>query len=242
MLEEYDQITAFHYAAFRPALHLKILKEHLKEDDKTSQGLDVGSGTGQSSIALSHFCNKVIGIEPSKEMLAKSIEHPNVEYLHYDGGKINLPNDSFDIIAFAGSLYYAKSQHLLDEVIRVGKNNSKVIIYDFDILLDSILEKLNVDITLRPISHYDHQVDFSGLKLNNIKLENKIRKSVTLEIAIKNVGHLLLSSKDNFELLSNAFGDKNIYQRILEELNSNFKSKFVILKADTYATVYQSHE
>ena len=34
MSKEYDQITAFHYSAFRPSLHAQILDEYFGEEKK----------------------------------------------------------------------------------------------------------------------------------------------------------------------------------------------------------------
>lgn len=240
MVEEYGQITAFHYSAFRPSLHLQILKECLEGGDEHCLGLDVGCGTGQSSIALTNYCKKVIGIEPSKEMLEKSIKHPSIEYSHYNGNYFNFQKDYFDVITFAGSLYYAKSQQLLDEVIRVGKDASKIIIYDFELSLDNILEKLNLDSTLKQKSNYDHQVNFNGLNQNSIKVEKEFKKSLSLEISMGNISHLLLSSKDNYSLLLETFGRDNIYNKISQKLYLIFKSKSILVEAKTYSTVYQT--
>ena len=240
MVGEYDQITAFHYAAFRPSLHLQILKECLEEGDEHCLGLDVGCGTGQSSIALTNYCKKVMGIEPSKEMLEKSIKHPRIEYSHYNCNYFNFPKDFFDIITFAGSLYYAKSQKLLNEVVRVSKEASKVIIYDFELSLDIILEQLNLDSTFKQQSNYDHHVNFNGLNQNSLKVEKELKKSLSLEISIENISHLILSSKDNYNLLFETFGRDNLYNKISQKLRSIFKSESTLVEAMTYSTVYQT--
>ncbi len=75
MTYDYDLITAIHYSIFRPFLHKPILNKCIASEEKYDIGLDIGCGTGQSSIALMEFCNKVIGIEPREEMLQKSIKH-----------------------------------------------------------------------------------------------------------------------------------------------------------------------
>jgi len=239
MLKEYDQITAFHYSAFRPSLHLEILKECLEEGEH-GLGLDVGCGTGQSAIALTNFCKKVIGIEPSKEMLEKSIKHPRIEYKHHNSNCFNFPKNHIDIITFAGSLYYAKSQQLLDEVLRVSKETSKIIIYDFELLLGTILEKLNLDRTSKQKSNYDHQVNFSGLNQNKLKIEGEFKKSLSLEISIKNISHLLMSSKDNYSVLSESLGIENLHNKISQKLHLILKSESTLVEAKTYSIVYQT--
>ncbi|MEM9545206.1 MAG: class I SAM-dependent methyltransferase [Bacteroidota bacterium] len=238
MTKEYDQITASHYAAFRPSLHAQILKECLKEDDY-DLGLDVGCGTGQSAIALSKYCNKVIGIEPSREMLEKSISHSNVEYRHYNGYSFDFPDAFIDIISFAGSLYYAKSQQLLDEVLRVSKRTTRIIVYDFELVLDRILEELNVYPTQKAAPNYDHQVNFDGLKQKRLKVEMQLIKTSSLEILMENITHVLLSSRDNYSLLSKSFGRDDLYDNIVQKLHIHLKSESAHIPANIYATVYQ---
>jgi len=231
---EYDKITAHHYAAYRPLLHAQILQEVLSSKNKADLGLDVGCGTGQSSIALTNFCKKVIGIEPSQEMLDKVIVHPNVKYAYYDCEHIAYEDNLFDIVTFAGSLFYGKSQLLLDETIRVSKNNGQTITYDFNILLDPVLESIGVKPNVHTIN-YNHSEDFSGLRTNNMELVNKTEKPVQLEISTTNLTHLLLSSKDNYSLLQAYFGSNNLYQKVLEALQDNTTD----IEAMTYITSYK---
>ncbi len=142
MILDYDKITAYHYAAYRPALHEGILAEFLEPISLFEMGLDIGSGTGHSSIALAKYCSKVYGIEPSAFMMKKSLDHDQVTYQLYNKSTIDFEDDYFDVTTFAGSLYYAKSQLLVNELIRVSKNQSIVLVYDFEILLDELIAKL----------------------------------------------------------------------------------------------------
>jgi ubiquinone/menaquinone biosynthesis C-methylase UbiE len=214
------------------------LDECIEGDEENYLGLDIGCGTGQSAIALTRYCQKVIGIEPSKDMLDKSIPHPQVEYAHSNCKKIDFENNYFDLITLAGSLYYAKSQRLLDEIIRVGKPTARIIIYDFEIRLDTIMEKLNVDCLSKQISNYDHQENFSGLNQKNIEIRQRLVKSISLEITNANLAHLLLSSKDNYNLLIDKFGYDNPFDKISKKLNSIFRSKISNIEAFTYSETY----
>ncbi|WP_422084034.1 class I SAM-dependent methyltransferase [Ulvibacterium sp.] len=239
MAGEYDQITAFHYAAFRPSLHLPILKECLKTDTERSLGLDVGCGTGQSSMALTHFCKKVIGIEPGKEMLEKSIADPEITYSHYNGQNFEFPDNFFDLITFAGSLYYGKSQQLLDEVVRVGKHNSQIIIYDFELALDVILEMLNLKPLVVQELDYDHLVNFDGLNQEHVNVEKEKVGDMSIEIAIPDISHVLLSYKDNYNQLLQSLGENGLYDAVSQKLRSIIKSESTFIEAKTYATVYR---
>lgn len=239
MSKEYDKISAFHYSAFRPELHSQILNETFGEHGKHNLGLDVGCGTGHSSIALANSCEKVIGIEPSIEMLNKSLKHPSVEYALYNLKYLDFANDYFDIITFAGSLYYAKSQQLLNEVVRVSKHTAKILVYDFELFLDDVLSMLNVDSYSKQKSEYNHQENFSGLNQQNIKIEKELKKSVSVEISTSNLSHLLLSSKDNYDILLESFGYDNLYNKVSGKLHSVLKAEKTNVKAITYLTIYR---
>lgn len=240
MAHEYDQITAFHYSAFRPSLHLLILKRCLEKGALFSLGLDVGCGTGQSSVALTNFCRKVIAIEPSKEMLQKTIKHPSITYSYYNKKQFNFSDDHFDIITFAGSLYYAKSQILLDEVVRVTKRYSKIIIYDFELSMDVILEKLNLGSASKQKPSYDHEVNFDELNEVHIKAVKQFKINLSSEISIPNLSHLLLSSKDNYHLLLKSLGEENLYNKLSQKLYSAFKNEKILIDTAIYSTVYQN--
>lgn len=100
----------------------------MDKDASFCNGLDIGCGTGQSSIALSNFCDQVIGVDPSREMLSKSLTHGNVTYKYSNCLHFNFPYRYFDIITLVGSLYYAKTQQLLNEIVRESKRSAKIII------------------------------------------------------------------------------------------------------------------
>ena len=235
MENEYDAFTAFHYVAYRPQLHSQIL-EHCISTQTYSLGLDVGCGTGQSAIALAKNCQKVIGVEPSADMLVKSIEHPKVAYHHYDGHIFNFQDQQFDVVTFAGSLFYAKSQQLLNEVVRVSKNKADIIIYDFDILLNPLLEKLNLQINS---SDYNHQINFEGLNQQYLTLKKELKAPISLPISTSNIAHIILSVQDYYQPLADHYWQNNLHHNIAQQLTEICKEETITIRANTFATVYQ---
>ena len=137
--ELYANHIALHYAAYRPPLHQVIL-ERVLGDNRYSCGLDIGCGTGQSSIAILPFCQKVIGVDPSQEMLSRAVVNQDIDYQHFDKTQLDFEARHFDLITLAGSLFYGKSQQLLDEITRVLQIGGRVIVYDFNIHLTSLQE------------------------------------------------------------------------------------------------------
>ena len=237
MPKDYDQITAIHYAAYRPLLHAEILKHHFSGPVIFELGLDVGCGTGQSSLALSYYCKEVFGIDPSKQMLARAINAPKVTYQYMQSNKLNFNDELFDVITFAGSLYYAKSQSLLKEIVRVSKPEGQILVYDFEIMMDGVIDLFELENNIKRESEYDHQTNFTGLETSFIKLMGTSINEYDFKVTIEDLTHLLLSVKDNYTLFRQTFG-ANLYDKIKEKLYILLKSETTTLKARTYSTHY----
>src|SRR5690625_1496286 len=113
MTERYDTATAKHYAAYRPPLHRLILEKTLDRSESFRSALDVGCGTGYSSLALVPFSDRICGIDNSEEMLNLAEKHPKISYKFGDVDSLSdLTDQPFDIVTFAGSLVYTKSPKL----------------------------------------------------------------------------------------------------------------------------------
>ncbi|MEX0290687.1 MAG: class I SAM-dependent methyltransferase [Flavobacteriaceae bacterium] len=236
---DYDEVTAFHYAAFRPALHQKILAKCLKTGLKPDRGLDIGCGTGQSAIALAHYCDKVVGIEPSAEMISRAIAHSGVSYLEHQAEELPFPEEVFDVITFAGSWYYAKSQQLLNEVFRVIKPGGTIVIYDFEIALKKVLIALGITPKEIPELVYDHKVDFSGLENEALEFNTKKHEKIIISFKADQLSHLLLAQKDQYEMLQELLGSDQLFEKTRDQLELLSGTKEIEVPADLYYTVYQ---
>lgn len=236
MIDEYDHITAKHYSAYRPPLHEIILKKCISEKDNYTFGLDIGCGTGQSSLALTNFCDKVIAIDPSNSMLERAISHSNIKYENYGGKDLKFENDSFDIITFAGSLYYAKSQKLLEDVVRVCKPSGSIVIYDFEFLSKTILQKLGFVSTLQ--CDYNHDEDFSGLKNNNLALISKGKEKCTITLKAADLSHLILSIKEQYSFFKDIFIESKTHQALTKKLMSVLGSDEFVVNFDIFYKRY----
>lgn len=233
--EFYADHIAPHYAAYRPPLHQVIL-ERVLGDKRHNRGLDIGCGTGQSSLALLPFCRQVTAIDPSREMLAKAIEHPDIAYNYFDKAQLDFKPQSFDIITLAGSLFYGKSQQLLDEITRVLKPGGRVIVYDFNIHLASLKALLALpEIT----DYYDHTVNFDGLELGNLQ-EVEVQEA-TYSLALSNVelAHLLLADEPTYEKLKQSFPTENLFDSVLATLAQEYgRQQQIDLPVNLYWAVY----
>ena len=76
-LDEYNSDSALHYMFYRPPLHQFLLGRIFK-DQVFNNVLDVGCGTGNSSIALSMYSESVTGYDPSISMIHKTQNHSKI--------------------------------------------------------------------------------------------------------------------------------------------------------------------
>ena len=242
MSEDYDAVTAFHYAAFRPALHNRILSKCLNSTPKHNNGLDIGCGTGQSAIALTNYCHKVVGIDPSADMLSKTISHPRVKYLEHNDPQLPFLEQEFDIITFAGSWYYAKSQILLDEVFRVSKPGAIIVLYDFEISLRKLLMELGVPVNQIGTVIYDHDADFSGLNNDAMEYSAKVHETMMISLKTEQLSHLLLAQKDQYELLEGLLGSDHLFENTKNQLRQLEGKMEIEVPANLYYTIYHRLE
>ena len=235
MSNDYDNITAYHYSAYRPALHLPILESCL-EGKYFEKGLDIGCGTGHSSIALANFCNEIVGLEPSSDMLTKTIFDKKVNYLHWEAKKLPFPNFYFEIVTLAGSWYYGQSQYLLDELTRVTRSGGKVLLYDFNIVLNEVLSVLNIP---NAESIYNHQVNFSKFQSNHLQEVEMKKSSMTFSITSQELAHLILSVKPYYLFFEQKWGKQAVFSKTENTIQPYLMSTGSILTTYIYITLYQ---
>ncbi|MEQ8809040.1 MAG: class I SAM-dependent methyltransferase [Imperialibacter sp.] len=233
MTEDYNADIAVHYNAYRPPLHQLILAKCLKSQSAYRNGLDIGSGTGQSSIALAGFCEKVTGVEPNKEMLMQAIDYPSVSYVHFDGKKLPFTDSSFDIITFAGSLFYARSQRMLNEVVRVCLTNAIVVAYDFEVLFQQLPFGFHLPVEA---VDYDHRANFSGLEMNGLRETNSFVSDYQLTVSTEELGHLLLSARSFYDYFAERYASSEPFVLLVKELSNHADTHSI--DARLYATIY----
>jgi len=196
-MTDYNEQVAYHYSAYRPPLHQRILQEVLG-GMRFQCGLDLGCGTGRSTMALKSYCDEVCGVEPSPEMLAHAKPQPGVTFLTGSAEQIPCRPDSFDVITMAGCLFYADRPSTAVEVARVGRSDALVVVYDFEIEVGRLMEKLCPG-WVPPSSDYDHAVRFHEPEF--LKVSDARRVEADMAFRSLEMVHLLFSDHQRFVAL-----------------------------------------
>ncbi len=229
-MEVYNQTIAKHYRAYRPPIHLDIVQSCLKEEMFLT-ALDIGCGTGHSSIALSHFCHKVIGIDTSAAMLKQAIKHPKVNYVSHH----SILNFNYDLLCYFGVLPYIKQQQLHQHIEQLAQDGT-IICCDFDIQYQSILKYFQL--TIKP-SAYEHKKKLNSNSSFPIKALYDLSEKKNFNCSAEELSNLLLSDSNRYTAFQNYFKIENPQAPLINELKRITKNKEISLDVMVYCDRYK---
>ena len=109
--------------------HLTILAKHL--DLKNSRILDIGSGGGELSLALSQKGAKVMGIECSREQMKRAIarQGKDCNFMFSVGENLPFRDSRFDATVFFNSIHHIPEDSMetaISEAISVTKSGGLI--------------------------------------------------------------------------------------------------------------------
>ncbi len=129
----FDSATvAARYAADRPSGHarvLEILRTSLQHELPVNRALDVGCGTGHSTIALLPYAYEILGIDSSSEMLALATRHDRIDYRKAFAEALPFPPGYFDLVTVASAYHWFDHDRFLSEAARVLRPGGYLVLY-----------------------------------------------------------------------------------------------------------------
>lgn len=101
--------------------------------------VDLGSGTGLSTMIWGERAQRVIGIEPNADMRAQAIRkigpHPyknQIEYCEGFAHQTSLPDGCADIVTCAQAFHWMEPTSTLTEIARILRPGGLFAVYDYD--------------------------------------------------------------------------------------------------------------
>jgi len=98
--------------------------------------IDMGCGTGLSTLVWQGHAEKIIGVEPSEDMLARAVEAakdaPEIEFVQAFSDKTGLPDGCADIITCSQSFHWMEPESTLREIARLLKPGGVFAAFDCD--------------------------------------------------------------------------------------------------------------
>jgi SAM-dependent methyltransferase len=125
------QVAAMYQRA-RPTPHRAVLLRIMESlgNPALHQALDVGCGTGNSSIALADFADSVVAIDSSPEMLQHAQKHQRIQYLLARAEQFPFLHSSFDLVSVGQALHWFNQPQFFAECRRVLRGICAVAIYN----------------------------------------------------------------------------------------------------------------
>jgi SAM-dependent methyltransferase len=116
--------------------------------------VDLGSGTGLSTVAWARHASQVIGIESNSQMLDRSRHADNVTYRQVSAEATGLKAGSADIVTCSQSFHWMNAKSTISEIARIMRRGAVFAAYDYVLppLIDPPLDEA-----------FDSILDWSGL-------------------------------------------------------------------------------
>ncbi len=131
--------AAERYARGRPFFHpvvMRIVRERLGLAAPVERALDVGCGTGLSSLALAEVAEHVVGIDVSPQMVAAAAGHARIGHAVASAESIPLRADAFDLVTVSQVIHWLDRARFLAEARRVMRPGGALAAYDNYLALD----------------------------------------------------------------------------------------------------------
>lgn len=127
-----SRAAAERYAASRPSGHshvLELMRATLADELPVSKALDVGCGTGQSTVALLPYAWEVVGIDSSAEMLAQAVRQPRIRYHKAYAEALPFAAGTFDLVSAGSAYHWFDQERFLAEAARVLQPGKWLVLY-----------------------------------------------------------------------------------------------------------------
>jgi SAM-dependent methyltransferase len=123
------------YAHSRPRYHpiiMNKIRDHINLHGKFIDALDVGCGTGLSTMALRDIAENITGTDNSHEMItvAQYDNKDKIPYYHAPAEQLPFKDQSFDILTVCGAINWIDRSLFFPEAKRVLKELGWLIIYN----------------------------------------------------------------------------------------------------------------
>jgi ubiquinone/menaquinone biosynthesis C-methylase UbiE len=125
--------AAQRYSKGRPYSHpivIERIKKFLSLDEPLSRAIDVGCGTGLSTIALKEIATEIVGLDASFEMVALAPRDARIAYLIASGDQLPFTEGVFDLMTLSQSFHWLDREKFFKEACRTLRAGGRMVVYD----------------------------------------------------------------------------------------------------------------
>lgn len=180
----HDPERARLYDESRPSFHGEALARFHASSPQVlyQKALDVGCGTGQSSVALAEWSKEVVAIDSAQAMINYAHKNEKVSYILADAENLPFTEAEFDLVFVASSLHWFEKRKFLNQVQKVLKSGGIFLVYD-SFVSEGLSEEFSKAYSARfprpfqDVKYNQAELDFFNLtfvKLHSYKFETQM--------------------------------------------------------------------
>jgi SAM-dependent methyltransferase len=132
-LFQHDRVAAG-YASARPYLHPEVfarVREIVRPAGSFRRALDVGCGTGLSSLALLDLAERVVGVDASLDMLRHARRAHGIRYVACGAEALPFREGRFDLVVACGSMDWVDRPRFLPRAAEILEPGGFLVSLDF---------------------------------------------------------------------------------------------------------------
>jgi SAM-dependent methyltransferase len=125
--------AARRYTKGRPYFHPKVIarvRDFLELAGPVGAALDVGCGSGLSTLALAEIARSVVGVDASREMVALAPPGARVSYLVAPAEVLPFGDGAFELMTASQAFHWFDRTRFLMEASRVLRPGGRLVVYD----------------------------------------------------------------------------------------------------------------
>ena len=125
--------AAERYANGRPFFHLLAItriQAACCDGGRIDRALDVGCGTGQSTLALLEVAEEIVGLDISSEMLARAERHERVRYVEASAEQVPFGDAGFGLVTVSSAFHWFNRRQFMLEARRLLRPGGWLVIYN----------------------------------------------------------------------------------------------------------------
>lgn len=125
--------VAERYARSRPYFHPLVIakiKTYLQLQRPVRFAVDVGCGSGHSTVALTEIADLVAGLDISAEMLAFAERKAGIQYIRSAAETLSIKSNSADLLTTSMAYHWFKPEEFFAETKRILKDGAWLIIFN----------------------------------------------------------------------------------------------------------------
>lgn len=125
--------AAERYPKGRPYFHplvVERIRSFLSPAKPAPRAIDVGCGTGLSTLALKEIAGEIVGVDASLEMIELATRSERIGYSVADALSLPFGEGEFDLMTLSSAFHWLDREKFLREASRVLRSGGWLIVYD----------------------------------------------------------------------------------------------------------------